>query len=389
MNATVESLRVRNFRALRDVELVDLSALTMVCGPNGSGKSSLLDVFRFLHEAFTGGLRPAWQSRGGVEGIRSRGRSGPVRFEFGYRVGGDRFGYTVEVDQARSGPVVRSERLRWVSPPPPAGQPVEIVQVEHGVGRVFDSRAGEYTRVGLAGPDLLAVPVLGQVRSHPHVAGLRRFVEDWHSGQGTVAGARSATSVLPQPRLNRRGDNLANVVAHLRREQPDRLAAVVAVLAARVPGLDDVRPQQLGDDRWMLTVKDRPFQEPVPARDVSDGTLLMLAWLVLFNQPEPPAMIGLDGPEMGVHPRLLSWLADDLRVASGHSQVVVATHSPGLVSAVVPDELWLLDRDGDGFARAGRAGDMPRVRAMVDAGASLGDLWREGYLVARSPHGWV
>ena len=60
----IESLKVENYRALRDVEFKDLTPMTVLLGPNGSGKSTVFDVFNFLSECFQSGLRPAWDRRG-------------------------------------------------------------------------------------------------------------------------------------------------------------------------------------------------------------------------------------------------------------------------------------------------------------------------------------
>ena len=62
--ARMQSLKVQNFRALRDVELKSLTPLTVLLGPNGSGKSTVFDVFAFLAECFEFGLRRAWDRRG-------------------------------------------------------------------------------------------------------------------------------------------------------------------------------------------------------------------------------------------------------------------------------------------------------------------------------------
>ena len=55
----IESLRVENYRALRRVELKNLTPMTVLLGPNGSGKSTIFDVFSFLSECFQSGLRSA------------------------------------------------------------------------------------------------------------------------------------------------------------------------------------------------------------------------------------------------------------------------------------------------------------------------------------------
>ncbi|HWG74139.1 MAG TPA: AAA family ATPase [Acidimicrobiales bacterium] len=70
----IESLRVRNYRVLHDLELKKLTPLSVLLGPNGSGKSTLFDVFAFLSECFTVGLRRAWDRRNRFKEMRSRAR---------------------------------------------------------------------------------------------------------------------------------------------------------------------------------------------------------------------------------------------------------------------------------------------------------------------------
>ena len=81
----IESLRVKNYRALRDIELKQLKPLSVFLGANGSGKSTLFDVFAFLSECFTDGLRRALDKREGFKELRTRGCNGPIEFELKYR----------------------------------------------------------------------------------------------------------------------------------------------------------------------------------------------------------------------------------------------------------------------------------------------------------------
>ena len=116
-----EQFRIRNYRVLRDVVLKDITPLTALCGANGSGKSTVIDVFAFLHAAFTTSLRPAWDVRNRLAEIRSRGQEGPVGIAIKYRSnldGTSRLAtYSLEVGQARCIPVVRTEQLRWTLAP--------------------------------------------------------------------------------------------------------------------------------------------------------------------------------------------------------------------------------------------------------------------------------
>ena len=78
-------MRVKNYRGLNSLELRELTPLIVFVGPNGSGKSMLVDVFAFLSECFTVGLREAWDKRGRFRELRTRGASGPIVIQIKYR----------------------------------------------------------------------------------------------------------------------------------------------------------------------------------------------------------------------------------------------------------------------------------------------------------------
>src|SRR5215207_5415339 len=113
--ARIEYLKVQNFRALRDLELKQLTPLTVLLGPNGSGKSTVFDVFAFLSECFTSGLRKAWDKRGRFKELRTRGAEGPIEFELQYREQREApvITYHLAIAEGPSGPIVEKEWLRW------------------------------------------------------------------------------------------------------------------------------------------------------------------------------------------------------------------------------------------------------------------------------------
>jgi predicted ATPase len=388
----VDRLKVSNYRVLHDVTLRDLSPLTVLCGANGSGKSTVFDVFAFLNQAFTESLRSAWDSRNRIDGIRSKGQSGPVSFEIAYRAdtpdgGRDRLvTYSLSVDQVNSLPVVVSERLRWSTSPGP-GRPREILIFENGQGKVYDEYQGTYSDEVLASPDLLAVSALGQFKSHPRVQALRDFIQGWYLSYVTADSTRTTPNAGPESRLTQSGDNLANVIQYLQEFHPQRLAKIFTTLSERVPRLESVLPERLADGRLLLLLKDEPFEDAVLSRFASDGTLKLLAYLTVLYDPNPFAVIGIEQPENQLHPRLLPILAEEIREVSANSQVLVTTHSPEFLTAIRPRELWSVSRGLDGFTSVQRAADDARVVAMVDAGATLGSLWSEGYLPGAVPAG--
>lgn len=388
--ARIQSVRIRNYRSLRDVRL-DLSPLTVLLGPNGSGKSTVFDVFAFLSECFTEGVRKAWDKRGRFKELRSRGADGPIVIEVRYKEPAfQAVRYHLAIDETPEGPVVVEEHLSWRRVgPTEAGAPYRFLNFKRGSGEVIPGEApekgGRRVRESLDRPDLLAVSTLGQLARHPRVAALRRFITGWYLSYLTADNTRAVPEAGPQERLSQTGDNLPNVIQYLMEGHTDRLQRILETLRRRVPRLEKVETQLLADGRLLLQIKDAPFERPILARWASDGTLKMLAYLTVLYDPDPPPVVGIEEPENHLHPRLLPELAEECRDASVRSQLLVTTHSPFFVNGVRPPELWVLYRDDDGYARPRRASDMPGVSAFVDAGAQLGHLWMEGHFDVGDP----
>jgi predicted ATPase len=387
--ARIERLRVQNYRVLRDLKLRDIAPLTVLLGPNGSGKSTLFDVFAFLSECFTDGLRRAWDKRNRFRELRSRGADGPIVFELKYRErrGNPVITYHLAIDERRSGPVVAEEWLQWKRGQ--YGRPFRFLDFREGAGDVISGEQPELNdqrnRETLESPDLLAVNTLGQFARHPRVSALRRFISGWYLSYVAADSTRGVPEAGPQERLSQTGDNLPNVIQYLKEQHPDRLSKILEVLARRIPRLERVDADLLADGRLLLQIKDEPFEQPILAKFASDGTLKMLAYLTVLYDPQPPPLIGIEEPENQLHPRLLSQLTEECRVASARSQLLVTTHSPYFVNGLRPNELWVLYRDDDGFARARPASRMDKVQSFVAEGAQLGDLWMEGYFEVGDP----
>ena len=386
--ARIVSLKVQNFRALREVEFKNITPLTVLLGPNGSGKSTVFDVFAFLAECFELGLRRAWDKRGRAKELKTRGAQGPVTIEIKYREPGyPLITYHLAVDERDHAPVVVEEWLRWRRGR--YGRPFPFLDYREGKGQAIsgDLPDNQERRVdiSLKSPDLLAVNALGQFAQHPRVVALRDFIIGWHISYLSANSARGQPEGGFQERLNKTGDNLANVIQYLVEQHPERLDNIFTVLRRRVPRIERVLADTMPDGHLLLQIKDAPFNNPVLARFASDGTLKMLAYLVLLYDPEPPPFIGIEEPENFLHPRLLSELAEECRAASERTQLLVTTHSPFFLNALRPKEVRVLWRDEQGYTQSQHVADLPRVRNFLEHGGLLGDLWMEGYFGMGDP----
>lgn len=385
----IENLLVRNYRALRDVSLEEMTPLTVLLGPNGSGKSTVFDVFAFLAECFSDGLRKAWDRRGRFRELRSRDQGGPIVIEVKYRErpGAYLITYHLEIEERAKGPVVKREFLRWKRGHPAA--PFHFLDYQYGQGQVITGEQPEPsdTRVDkpLSGPDVLAVSTLGTLAENPRVIALRNFITGWHLSYLSADAARGNPEAGAEERLSPTGHNLPNVIQYLRDQHPDRLEQIFETLRRRIPRIEKVEAEVLQDRRLLLLVKDAPFSTPVLSRFASDGTLKLLAYLTVLYDPEPPQLIGIEEPENYLHPRLLAELAEECQQAADRTQLVVTTHSPLFISPLRPEEVRVLYRAADGYTRVRRVKDMQGIQEFLDQGASLGELWMEGHFDVGDP----
>jgi predicted ATPase len=386
----IVSLRIANYRALRELTLAELTPLTVLLGPNGSGKSTVFDVFAFLSECFTVGLRKAWDRRGRFRELRSRGAEGPIVFDLRYREREGRppvITYHLAIDEDRGGPFVAEEWLSWTRGT--RGKPFRFLDFRNGEGEVVTGEMPDLHDVRrpqrLTSRELIAVNTIGQLAEHPRVAALRRFISEWYLSYLSAGSARSTPEAGPQERLSVTGDNLANVVQYLQEQHTDQLRRILDTLAQRVPRLETVDANLMPDGRLLLQIKDAPFDTPVLAKYASDGTLKLLAYLLVLYDPNPPQLIGIEEPENYLHPRLLPELAEECGQAAARTQLFVTTHSPFFINRLSPDEVRVLYRDESGHTRAQRASDMPGIPQFVEDGAQLGHLWLENYFPVGDP----
>ena len=77
----IESIRIKNYKAFRDIELQNLPELAIFVGANGVGKTTLFDIFGFLSDALKNNIRQALAKRGGFKEVISRGHQGLIVFE--------------------------------------------------------------------------------------------------------------------------------------------------------------------------------------------------------------------------------------------------------------------------------------------------------------------
>lgn len=413
--ALIEGFRVQNFRALHDVTLgrlsvqpgsVPLMPLTVVIGKNGAGKSSLFDALGFVADCLASDVETACdqKQRGGFERLRSKDSPGPIRFEIYYREAPDQrpITYELAIDLDKFGrPYVASEVLKQRRKNQKFGQPFPFLRLERGRGSVWagedalqsesenekkeeDNRKVE---VRLTDPRQLGIATLGTLKEHPRIKRFRDFLKGWYLSYFYPDAARSLPTAGPQRHLNVHGDNIGNVVQFMERQHKDRFQAILDRIASRIPGITKIDTKETDDKRVLLRFNDGAFDDPFFAQQMSDGTLKIFAYLLLLEDPEPPPFICIEEPENGLYHKLLEALAQDFREkATGKKnapQIFVTTHQPYFVDALSPEEVWILEKNTDGYSTIRRASEIELVKNLAAEGLPLGGLWYSDYLDAR------
>ena len=428
--ARIQGIRIKNFRVLHNITLGKLWSLqtdeplepmTAVIGKNGVGKSSLFDAFGFLADCLKSGVEEACdlRGRGGFQRVRSQGQQGPIEFEVYYKEDGNArpITYELAVDEDSTGrPFVQRERLRQRRKGQRYGWPFSFLVLNEGKGvawkgeqegldfdegqrqidiyeliRSVEDTEKEESReteiVELEDPRKLGIATLGSLKQHPRISAFRRFIEGWYLSYFTPDAARGLPLAGPQKHLNIHGDNLGNVVQFMEREHPRKFQTILDRIADKIPGIHKIETDKTADGRLLLRFNDKGFQDPFYAQQMSDGTLKIFAYLLLLEDPAPPPFLCIEEPENGLYHKLLESLAVEFRSHAtgqkGSSQIFITTHQPYFVDALKPEEVWILEKEVDGFSTIRRASDDEIVKNLVDEGLPLGGLWYSDYLDAR------
>jgi len=390
-------LRIKNYRALRDVEFHDLTPLTVLIGPNGSGKSTVLDALDFLAEAVRGNLTQAWEKRNRFAGMRTRGSTENIGFEVEFYINPQtpRLCYKLSIDEAAGQVFVSEESL--TEPGAEFARLIELVDAEpssSGYEKVFrtniyerDGNVGRYYTSPSSHPIIHFTVAFAKEREKeaPKTLALANAVVSYRYVHLTDDHLKGYSDVGPREQLSPNGDNLPNVLYYLHTKHPEALAKITAQMRRWVPGLANIVTEITSDERLLLRFKDAPFEKPLPAQYMSDGTMRLAALLTLLYEPDAAGLLGLEEPENELHPRLLTRLAEELMKATEQRQLLIATHSPFLLDSFEPEQVWILHRGTDGYTQATRTADIPHVKQMVEDGSPLGYLWTSNFFTVGDP----
>ena len=403
----IAGIRIRNYGSLKDIKIgkflsdkhgKELKNINAIIGQSGTGKSTLADAFGFLADCLDKGVETACDlnGRGGYEKLISQGVRGPIEFEIYYKETSNESPITYELSiglDKNGRPIVERERLRQRRANERYGWPLSFLYLEYGKGFAFkgnnsglmegkDKEIGEKVEVELADPRQLGVVTLGELREHPRIVKFKNFLKNWYLCYFNPSSAREVPNAGPQKYLNRLGNNLNNVAQYLYREDPKDFSRVLASIKTKLEGIVSIEPVKLLNGQLVLEFLEEGFNQPFYSQKMSDGTLKLFAYYLLLFEKDARPLVFIEEPENGLYHKYLADLALQMKksIKGGYSkQLFITTHSPFFVNALSPDEVWVLEKQKDGFSTIARASEYQHVKQLSEEGIELGDLWYSDY----------
>lgn len=363
---------LRNYKSIAACD-VKLSPLTYLVGANGSGKSNFIDALHFVRDALNGSLDNAINERGGLSEVRRRSSGHPTHF-----------GIRLEFDLANG---EKAFYAFAVGALPSSGYEVQREECSiggTGKGPYFLLEHGKLIKSSEASFPTVTADRLALVSA----SGLAVFrpVYDALIAMGFYNLNPKVIRELQKPQdgrlLKPAGENIASVIGHLARTNPDALKIIEEYLHAVVPMVHGVERQVVGPMESLSFQQDMAgakYPWRFLAQNMSDGTLRALGVLTaLFqgNSDHSPSLIGIEEPETALHPAASAALREALVRAAERTQVLVTSHSPDLLDDVaIPADSLLVVVSEEGATRVAPVDGASR-RAIRDHLYSAGELLR-------------
>lgn len=370
-----------------DTPMLSLRPLNVFIGPNGVGKSNLIEAISLLRSAHKhlgaevrdgGGIRD-WLWKGGPRPVtatvevvvanRPKSTRQSIRHSISFTDSASRFELVDERIEDKA---------------PAAGKPDVYFYYRQRHGQPVINVKGQNTPRELRREDIdPEKSIIAQRKDpdqYPEITYLGEQYERIRIYREWSFGRYSAPRLPQEP--NRRNDgieenflNLGLMLNRFRRES-ELKHRILAALQELYPGIDDF---DVSIEAGSVQVFLHEGAFTIPATRLSDGTLRYLCLLAILLHPDPPPLICIEEPELGLHPDVLASLGPLLREASERTQLIVTTHSDELIDSLSdsPEDVVVCDKL-DGCTQFKRL-DGGALSEWLDKYA-LGELWRRGEL---------
>lgn len=374
-----------------DMEDFELGPLNILIGPNGSGKSNLIEAMELLRATPTD-FAAAIRDGGGATEWLWKGDKNQRSAEIDVNLtipNHELLRYRLEFGVSSSRVEVFDEVLEDSKPKHGYAEPFfyyrfqkgrPVINIRHQEA-VHGPTQRKLHRDDLA-PDQSVLAQRKEPDLYPELTMVGRYLGAIHTFRewsfGRYASIRQQQPAdLPEDCLLPDSSNLALLLNQIEHKDGRRFNQLLKRFFPRFERMSTL----VSGGKVQFYLHESGFSSPVPATRLSDGTIRFVAILAILLLPDPPPLVCIDEPELGLHPDAVALIAELLIEASERMQLIVATHSDALVSEFTsqPDAVIACERPGAGTEL--RRLEPEKISHWLEE-YRLGDLWRMGELGA-------
>jgi len=309
MSNALDRLTIRGFKSIRELNDFELGNLNVFIGGNGAGKSNLIEFFRMLQKAMNGNLNEYIRSGGGISDFLFNGPKVTTEMHFETRFG--LRGYRFNIRPGLSEDCAIEDEARF-----------------------YESGRTGWWELGSSfnGSSLLVDEAQSDSKDSKYSKPVYNAVTSWkiyHFHDTSVtAGMRRYEIIQDNKYLRFDASNIAPYLLRLKKQHVDIYK-------------ESFGEKQKVNLSWLQKGSDYPMQPHL----LSDGSIRFICLATALLQPNPPAAIIIDEPELGLHPLAISILAELIQDASRRTQMIVATQSPALVDHFEVEDVVVVNRE--------------------------------------------
>ncbi len=363
----LQYIKIEGFKSIKTMEL-ELKPVNVFIGSNGSGKSNFIAFFKLVNAIFNKQLQ-RFVIREKADNLLYFGRK-QTQSLFGKMIfatdGEDNNAYLFELNQTNEGGLFIHREA--------SGYKVSKDDDIKGYNGTYDIEESH-------------IPDSNSFRDKY----LRKYLKSlqiyhFHDTSATSM-LRKECDIDDNLYLKPDGRNLPAFLFYLQEKHPKTYKRLEKTITMVAPYIDHLvlEPSRLSEKeielRW---VEKEDLQSNFSAYQFSDGTLRFIALATVLMQPEPPEVIIIDEPELGLHPQAITKLAGLIQSASAKTQIIISTQSVNLIDCFGPEDIVTVDRSEEQKQSIFRRLDAGPLKRWLEE-YSLGDLWQRNIINSAQP----